>query len=74
MFYSRDLNIRGSGNLINYFKLITSSKPINVFYLIILLSLIFCCRRLIIIFFNIIIVFFLSQSFLETLNYCGSIV
>jgi hypothetical protein len=58
MFYSRDLNIRGSGNLINYFKLITSFKLIKVLYLIILSPLISRCRRLIIIFFNIIIVFF----------------
>jgi hypothetical protein len=58
MFYSRDLNIRGSGNLINYFKLITSSGPTGVFYLIILLLLISRYRRSIIVFFNVIITFF----------------
>jgi hypothetical protein len=58
MFYSRDSNIRGSGNLINRFKLITSFKPAGVFYLVILSPLISHYRRLIVIFFNIIIMFF----------------
>jgi hypothetical protein len=49
MFYSRDSNIGGLGNLINRFKL--TSKLIKVFYLIILSPLISHCRRLIIIFF-----------------------
>jgi hypothetical protein len=58
MFYSRDSNIRGLGSLINYFKLIISSKLVDVFYLVILSPLISHCRRLIIVFFNIIMVFF----------------
>jgi hypothetical protein len=58
MFYSRDLNIRGLGNLINYFKLITSSGPTGVFYLVILSPLISRYRRLIVVFFDIIIAFF----------------
>jgi hypothetical protein len=56
MFYSRDSNIRGLGNLINYFKF--TSKLIEVFYLIVLSPLISRYRRLIIIFFNIIMMFF----------------
>jgi hypothetical protein len=58
MFYSRDSNIRGSGNLINRFKLITSFKSVGVFYLIILSPLISYYRRLIIVSFNVIMVFF----------------
>jgi hypothetical protein len=58
MFYSWDLNIKGLGNLINYFKLITSFKLIKVLYLVIFSPLISRYKRLIIIFFNIIIMFF----------------
>jgi energy-coupling factor transporter transmembrane protein EcfT len=66
MFYSRDLNIRGLGNLINHFK--PTSKLIKVFYLIVLLPLISRCRRLIIIFFNIIMVFFWAKVSLRPLT------
>jgi hypothetical protein len=49
MFYSRDSNIGGLGNLINRFKL--TSEPTGVFYLIVLSPSISRCRRLIIVFF-----------------------
>jgi energy-coupling factor transporter transmembrane protein EcfT len=65
MFYSRDLNIRGLGNLINRFK--PTFKLIKVFYLIVLLPLISRCRRSIIIFFNIIMVFFWAKVSLKPL-------
>jgi hypothetical protein len=66
MFYSRDSNIRGLDNLINYFKL--TSKLIRVFYLIILSPLISRYKRLIIIFFNVIMVFFWARVSLKPLT------
>jgi hypothetical protein len=58
MFCSRDSNIKGSGNLINRFKAVISSKFIGVFYLIILPPSISRCRRSIVVFFNAITAFF----------------
>jgi hypothetical protein len=55
MFCSRDSNIKGSGNLINRFKIIIS-EFIRVFYPIVLSPSI--CRRSIVVFFNVIIAFF----------------
>jgi Flp pilus assembly protein TadB len=68
MFYSRDSNIRESGNLINYFKLITSSNLTRVFYLIILSSLISHYKRSIVVFFNVIMVFFWVRVSLRPLT------
>jgi energy-coupling factor transporter transmembrane protein EcfT len=65
MFYSRDSNIRGLGNLINRFK--PTSKLIGVFYLIILSPLISRYKRSIIIFFNVIMVFFWAKVSLRPL-------
>jgi hypothetical protein len=56
MFYSRDSNIRGLGNLVDRFK--SAFKLIRVFYLIVFLPLIFRYKRLIVIFFNVIMLFF----------------
>jgi hypothetical protein len=58
MFYSRDSNIKGLGNLINRFEAVISSELIKVFYLIVLSPLISRCRRSIVVFFNVIIMFF----------------
>jgi energy-coupling factor transporter transmembrane protein EcfT len=66
MFYSRDSNIRGLGNLINRFK--PTFKLIRVFYLIVLSPLIFRCKRLIVVFFNIIMVFFKAKVSLRPLT------